>query len=136
VRPEARHGKPLLVFDGECGFCTFWIARWHRLTGEGVDYAPYQEVAGRFPGIPLEQFQSAVQLIEPDGSISQGAEAVVRSLLGVRGLGWLPWIYRHVPGVAPLGEGAYRFVANHRPFFSRLTRWICGTDPEPPEGLS
>ena len=59
----------MLVYDGDCAFCRRWIARWRRVTGERVEYGPYQEVAGRFPALPLERLQSAVQLIEPDGRV-------------------------------------------------------------------
>jgi lipase maturation factor 1 len=43
--------KPLLLYDGECGFCKLWIARWKTATGGLVDYAPSQEAAERFPEI-------------------------------------------------------------------------------------
>ena len=36
--------RPLLVFDGECPFCRAWVDYWKRLTGDRIDYAPYQEV--------------------------------------------------------------------------------------------
>jgi predicted DCC family thiol-disulfide oxidoreductase YuxK len=129
-------GKPILIFDGDCGFCRHWIARWRRLTGEKIDYAPYQEVAGWFPTIPLARFQSAVQLVEPGKDVSQGAEAVFRTLGYARGLGWLLWVYLRVPGVATVSGAAYRFVANHRPLFSTLTRRIWSTDQEPPDSPS
>jgi predicted DCC family thiol-disulfide oxidoreductase YuxK len=132
VKPATHGDRPVLVFDGECGFCRHWIARWRRLTGTRIEYAAYQQAAGRYPHIPLERFEKAVQLIEPDGSVSAGAEAIVRTVREVRGLGWLLGAYRHVPGVAWASERAYRFVADHRPMFSRLTRWLFGTAPEPP----
>ena len=59
--------KPMVVFDGRCGFCRIWIDYWKQLTGSSLDYAPSQEVGANFPEIPLEQFQQAVQLILPSG---------------------------------------------------------------------
>ena len=73
---------PLLIFDGRCGFCRIWIDYWKRLTGDRIDFAPSQEVAGRFPQIPLEAFAEAVQLVRPDGSVARGARAVFETLLG------------------------------------------------------
>src|SRR5437773_2587310 len=32
--------KPLLIFDGECGFCRRWIERWQAKTGDRIDYRP------------------------------------------------------------------------------------------------
>jgi predicted DCC family thiol-disulfide oxidoreductase YuxK len=124
--------KPLLVYDGDCGFCLEWIARWRVATGDRVDYAPYQEFAARFPEIPRERFAQAVQLHEPDGRWSSGAEAVLRALSYARGRGWLLWLYRRMPGFAPVSELAYRFVAGHRPTLLRVTRWVWGAHVVPP----
>jgi len=42
--------RPLMAFDGDCGFCRNWVARWRRRTGDGIDYVPYQQIADEFPG--------------------------------------------------------------------------------------
>ncbi|MGH9398090.1 MAG: lipase maturation factor family protein [Terriglobia bacterium] len=124
--------KPLLVFDGDCGFCRFFVEYWRRLTGDAVVYGPFQEEADNFPGIPREQIQRAVQFIEPSGRISSAAEAVFRLVALVPGYAWLLWLYTKVPGFAPLSEMAYRFVAGHRPFFDRLRLFFWGKRLDPP----
>jgi len=43
-----------VLFDGTCGFCKTWIARWRERTGDAVDYAPSQTEGARFPEIPDE----------------------------------------------------------------------------------
>ena len=68
--------KPILIYDGDCGFCRKWIVRWRALTGDQVDFASYQEAASRFPQIPVENFKNAVQLIESESKVSSAAEAV------------------------------------------------------------
>src|SRR5262249_6259255 len=109
-----------------------WVARWRRRTGDRLDVAPFQKVASDFPDIPIERFRRAVQLIEPDGRRSQGAEAVFRSLAyAPRGGAWL-WCYARVPGFAPLSEGLYRFVADRRGLFTRLTEAMWGPHVVPP----
>jgi len=129
---EAASKRPLLVYDGNCGFCKRWVARWQRVTGDRVAYAPSQEAALRVPDIPESAFAEAVHLIEPDGRRSRGAEAVFRALAyAPRRRGWL-WAYRHVPGFRGLTEWCYRLVAGHRPAFSRLTGWIWGAHVTPP----
>jgi predicted DCC family thiol-disulfide oxidoreductase YuxK len=62
--------KPLLVFDGDCHFCTLWIGRWRQMTGDAVDYLPSQDsaIAARFPEIPPAEFATAVVLIDIDGA--------------------------------------------------------------------
>jgi len=127
--------KPLLIYDGDCGFCRRSVARWRTVTGEHVDYAPSQEAADRFPQVSREQFGQSVVLVEPDGGICFGARAVFRALASVpgRGLGW--WAYRRVPGFAPASEAAYRFVAAHRGLMATATRWLWGAQIGPPSHL-
>src|SRR5438094_6680551 len=74
--------KPLMIFDGDCNFCAFWIKRWQRATGDRVDYVPFQDatVAARFPDLAREQMEAAVQLVDPDGSAYSGAEPAFRRL--------------------------------------------------------
>ena len=50
--------RPLLVYDGDCGFCGYWARYWQKLTGASVDYRPYQEVAARYPAIPSPPFNA------------------------------------------------------------------------------
>src|ERR1700687_3717841 len=126
TRVERPPSKPLVIFDGECGFCRTWIDRWRQRTGEGVDYQPSQEVATRFPEIPAEAFSKSVQLVLPDGRVSSGAEAWARLLALPRGPGIFLWIYRHVPGAGPAAEVAYRAIADHRDAAAALTRFLWG----------
>ena len=120
--------KPLLIYDGDCRFCRRWIERWRGITGDRVEYAPYQEVSSRFPQIAKEEFRSAVQLVESDGKIYRAAEAVFRSLATVPARRWLLWSYSRIPGVRWLTEFFYRLVARHRAFFSKVTYFFWGDD--------
>lgn len=120
---------PVLVYDGECGFCRLWIERWRRCTGDAVVYAPYQTAAALHPEVPAGEFAEAVHFIEGK-RITRGAEAVFRSLSYSRGLSRLPALYA-LPGVGAVSEAAYAFVAARRPFFSRVTRLLWGRSPVP-----
>src|SRR5689334_18700523 len=75
VRVAERPGRPLLVYDGDCGFCRGWVGRWRGITGDRVEYRPSQEVSGRFPEVGDEGFAARVWLIEPDGRANGGARA-------------------------------------------------------------
>jgi predicted DCC family thiol-disulfide oxidoreductase YuxK len=116
--------QPLLIYDGRCGFCRIWIDYWKRLTGDRIEYAPSQEVGGRFPQIPEAAFAQAVQLVRPDGSVASGARAVFETLGRER-------VYESWPRVARLSEAAYRWIAQHRSFFYWVTRLTFGTRIEP-----
>jgi predicted DCC family thiol-disulfide oxidoreductase YuxK len=127
--------KPLLVFDGDCNFCRLWIRRGRQITGDAVDYLPSQDpaIAAQFPEIPREQFDTAVVLIEIDGSVYSGAEAVFRTLSLNPKYDWLLSVYEKLPGLAPMSEFAYRLIATNRRFFSLLTRWLWGPHVERPD---
>src|SRR5665213_2388837 len=121
-----------LVYDGDCGFCGYWARYWKRLTGDAVDYRPYQEVAVQYPAIALADFQRAVQYITPDGQHASAAEASFLTLSHARGKGiWLA-LYRKLPGFAAVSELAYAFIAAHRSAFYRVSLFLWGTDYAPP----
>jgi predicted DCC family thiol-disulfide oxidoreductase YuxK len=105
--------KPVMLYDGDCGFCRTWIERWARLTRGTVAYAPFQQVMHEFPEIRREELEAAVQLVEPDGHRTQGAEAAFRSLAHAGRPAWR-WMYEHFPPFAIVAEWGYRRVARHR----------------------
>jgi len=130
LRVASPPGKPLLIWDGDCHFCHHWIERWKVETAGCVEYEKSQDVAVRFPEIPREQFQKSVVLIEPDGRVYTGAEAVCRSL-ECRSR-WLQKAYENVPGFAAVSEFAYAFIARRRALASFFTRVLWGNDVRPP----
>jgi len=123
ARPPQR---PLMIYDGDCGFCRFWVKRWQRSTGSQVAYLPLQDpsIATQFPELPTAALETAVHLIEPDGKVFSGAEAVFRSLAANPSKQWPLRLYRKIPGAALLAEWGYRLVARHRRASSALTRLI------------
>jgi len=123
---------PLLIYDGDCGFCVYWARYWQKLTGERVDYRPYQDVAAQYPEITEAEFQRAVQYIAPDGTRASAAEASFLTLSHAPGKAlWLA-LYRHVPGFATVFELAYAFIAAHRSAFYRISLLLWGRNYQPP----
>jgi predicted DCC family thiol-disulfide oxidoreductase YuxK/uncharacterized membrane protein YphA (DoxX/SURF4 family) len=129
--------KPLLIFDGDCGFCRRWAARWQRATGDAVAYLPFQDdtAAKKYPEISREDFARSIHLLLPDGAVHTGADAVFRSLAAGGAERWLFWCYRKIPPFADLTELVYEEVAAHRQFLSRLDRFFLGTDTAPRQHL-
>ncbi|MBV8141024.1 MAG: lipase maturation factor family protein [Verrucomicrobia bacterium] len=131
VHAAAPAEKPLLVYDGQCKFCLRWVRRWQETVGTKVDFAPFQAVGDRFAeDISVDCFSVAVHLIETDGSVSAGAEAVFRMLsYGPQiGSGFGLWCCARVPGFAPASRWGYRLVAGHREIASALTKALWGSD--------
>ena len=117
---------PTLVYDGDCGICRYWVDYWKDWTGASVDYRTYQEAAAEFPMIPLEAFQRAIQLIEPDGHVYSGAAATFRVLRRAPGRTAWWWCYSHLPGFALISEFAYGFFSRRRGLLNGLTRVLWG----------
>ena len=119
--------KPLLLWDGDCGFCKLWAERWREEYGERVDLAAAQSEKARFPEIPVAAYDQGIQLVEPGGMVYSGVAAALRTRLHGSGEGgWSWWVYEKIPGVAPALDAGYGVVARHRPLFSRLTHWLAG----------
>src|SRR5690349_8899211 len=115
--PDA--SKPAVIFDGDCGFCRYWVRRWQDRAAQTVEFFAFQDpvVPARYPNVSIERARRAVQFVDVDGSVSEGAEAVFRVLAS--GGRTLPLrVYDALPPFAFAAELAYRIVAAHRPFFS------------------
>lgn len=106
--------NPTVVFDGDCRFCRRWIRRYWNLRHEGIAWTSFQSGAEHFPAIPVEQFQEAMHVIEPDGSTRRGAGAFFRlqQLVGIRS--WPLWLHEHVSPFRVLTDAIYRWTARHR----------------------
>lgn len=128
----ASAARPLLVYDGDCAFCYYWVRYWRELTGERVRYAPYQDVAAQYPAIPREAFQRAVQYIAPDGQVASAAEASFLTLSHARAQSFWLALYRHLPGFAWASERAYAFIAERRTLFYHISVFLWGRNYQPP----
>ncbi len=124
--------KPLLVYDGECGFCIYSVRYWEKLTGDRVTYHPYQQVMHDYPEISVTEFKRAVQYISPEGQVASGAKASFLTLNQAEGGSWWLTFYNRLPGFSFLAEKAYSLVSTHRNFAYRVSKVLWGKDPEPP----
>ncbi len=117
--------KPILVFDGDCGFCRSWIHRWQSYLGDTVETLPIHEAVKQFPELKREKLMEAIHFIERDGSVFRGAEAVFRSFAQAKGkVGrGLLWGYRRVPGFGWGCEWIYRRIARNRIRDHRGCHW-------------
>ncbi|HET9794064.1 MAG TPA: DCC1-like thiol-disulfide oxidoreductase family protein, partial [Thermoanaerobaculia bacterium] len=126
---------PLVVFDGDCGFCRFWVARWRGVLRGRAQFEPFQTANARFPEIPADAFRRAVGLVLPDGTVFFGAEAVFRALALRPGRGTPLALYRRFPPFAAAADLLYRGIASHRGAADAVTRAVWGPDPRPPTSI-
>ena len=126
MNAEIRSAAPLLIYDGHCNFCRFWIGRWRSQTGRRISYRRSQQVAARFPEIPRGDFDRGVQLIERGKRTASGADAVFRVFDLAGRAPWILRLARVVPSFTAAAHLAYKFVARHRQVFSFFTRMLWG----------
>ena len=121
-----------MIFDGDCAMCRATVERWCEATGSLIEYAPYQEVAARFPQIDRREFQRAVYLKDVDGSMTRGAEAVFRAMARCGRKRWLLWLYDMLPPFRFAAEFIYGLVARNRKPISFVRRVWWGKDLKQP----
>lgn len=115
--------RPVLVYDGTCASCCSWAHRWQAADPGIRDLLPAQaaSVRERFPEISTQALAKAVHIIETDGCVYSGAEAIVWALAHGKPQCW-PWrLYRESPRLARLAEWAYGWVASRRAILSWIT---------------
>ncbi|MBU8900850.1 DUF393 domain-containing protein [Corallococcus sp. M34] len=108
-------GHDVVLYDGHCRICSGAAREMKRLLGgQGTELRSFRDegVLDSFPGISAERCERAMQLVQADGRVVEGAEAIVRAL-GRRTLGRLLYVY-YVPGLRQVIDLAYRVFARYR----------------------
>jgi predicted DCC family thiol-disulfide oxidoreductase YuxK len=121
--------KPILIWDGDCGFCKYWVIRWKKISEEKITFQPYQEVALKFPDIPLKEFKKASRLITTKGTVHSGPDSAYMSYyIANPNSKWHSW-YTDVWWFQQVSDHGYNFIAKHRSFFFKLTKAMLGSNP-------
>lgn len=108
--------KSIVVYDGQCAFCSRQIERIRRRDRtDRFEYVPRQTegLDRRFPGLAKSDFETGLRLIDLDGAIHVGADAVYRIFRLLRPWKWVAWLYR-VPGLTQLARTIYAWIAANR----------------------
>lgn len=118
-----------MVWDGHCGFCAYWIARWQKITKDKIDYQPYQEAASNFPDIDEIHFKRASRLIETSGEVFTGPRSAYRTFTYGGRWAFLDRWYQKGGFFMKLSDHTYNWVAKHRHFMFKVTKLMYGSDP-------
>lgn len=122
--------EPIFLWDGQCGFCQFWKMYWDRKSEGKLKFEPFQKAASRFKDIPEKEFAKASRLIEPDGSVYSGPDSAFRSFTYFKnGTDFWHKMYHRYSWFQKLSDHAYNWIAKHRAFMFKLTKWMFGKDP-------
>ena len=113
--------QPILIFDGECGFCSAsarFAERWVRPRSR---IEPWQNLDLVSLGLTEQECTEAAQWVDDSGRVSSGARAIAAALRAGRS----PWpVVGRVldaPAVRPFAARVYRWVALNRDRFPGAT---------------
>ncbi|MCC7374410.1 MAG: DUF393 domain-containing protein [Verrucomicrobiales bacterium] len=132
IPADGRPGRPVVIYDGDCGFCRRCVAKLKRLTANQIECLDRldPQCLARFPTLSPAALATSVHFVGIDGRVAQGAEAMFRAAALNSRWRWPLRAYLKSRFLARAAETSYRFVANHRMLVSRLTRpWL----PEGPD---
>ena len=118
----ARGRRATLLFDGQCGFCQASVKKLRVLDVFGylepVDFHTVPELTALHPELTPKRCTSRMQLIEPDGNLSEGFFSVTRMSRRMPLL--MPFApLLSLPGVGGVGQRAYDWIAARRYLFHR-----------------
>ncbi|MGM0945183.1 MAG: DCC1-like thiol-disulfide oxidoreductase family protein [Bacteroidota bacterium] len=121
--------EDLFIWDGQCGFCKYWIMVWKSKT-RGLEYQTFQEVAENFPDIPFKEFKRASRLIEKDGAVFSGPDSAFRTFAYFKepSTFWHDW-YQRSKIFRQLSNHGYNFISKNRPLLMQLTIIFWGKNP-------
>lgn len=115
-------GTPVLIFDGDCAFCTSSLLFGERLLGtDGWASIPFQfaemdALASFTAGAATrERAEREILWVTPTGQVYGGADAVAKLLMRTRRFPWvLLGAVALLPGVRALTDVIYRLIAANR----------------------
>ena len=131
---QAKHAAGTLVFDGDCGFCS-WCAAW--LTTREVSAVPWQSLDLAAVALNEKFASEAAFWLEDDVVVDRAEGAIGRALSacgGVRGVAGRLLLIR---GVRRVSAPIYQLVASNRWRFpgsdSATCRPLANSPPQPHE---
>jgi predicted DCC family thiol-disulfide oxidoreductase YuxK len=105
----------LLIFDGDCAFCSSCVRAAGRLLPGELRAIPWQRVPdlavyGLTPGAAA----ASVRWVDSSGSLATGHEAVAQVLMAAGGAWWLVGRCLLLPGISAVAAFGYEVIARNR----------------------
>ncbi|GLW67029.1 hypothetical protein Arub01_52720 [Actinomadura rubrobrunea] len=109
-----RRERPVLVYDGDCGFCTASVRFVERHVPTSAQIVAFQFADLDALGTTAERAEYEVLWVDRSGRVSGGAQAIARLLMDAGGAWWPLGALLRVPPVRWIAHGVYRLVAANR----------------------
>lgn len=112
---------PLVIFDGDCAFCTSCVTWAQRYVAPRAVWRPWQSSDLPALGLTVTQCERALQWVDLNSDPDSGSPSHAEGGRAVRLIlkqGRMPWpviaVLLGLPGIRALVDWAYRVVARHR----------------------
>jgi predicted DCC family thiol-disulfide oxidoreductase YuxK len=106
--------RPVLLYDGECGFCSRVVEEAAERLPADVDYRPFQSAPLTTYGVSLAEARHSLQWVSVEGRIGHGSEAAARLLVASGGAWAVLGRLLLAPPFSFVAAGAYRLVVRNR----------------------
>ncbi|MGZ4639740.1 MAG: thiol-disulfide oxidoreductase DCC family protein [Actinomycetes bacterium] len=116
-----RRPRPVLLYDGACGFCTRSVEAAIARLDVDADYEPFQTADLTSLGVSRAEAAHSVQWVAPDGRIGHGSDAAARLLVANGGAWSLLGRLLLAPPASWVAEVVYRAVARSRHLLPGVT---------------
>lgn len=108
------NGTVLLIFDGDCGFCTT-SAQWiERRLPDDVRVAPWQILDLDEYGLTEDEVTTAAYWVDDEGTPHRGHLGIGRSLIAAGGIWSVPGHLIIRPPVGWIAKPVYGWIARNR----------------------
>ena len=105
--------RPVLLYDGDCAFCT-WCAGLLERIGPEAEIVAWQFADLAALGVTEQRVTEAVQWVEVNGAVRSGHEAIAAVLITAGRIWKIVGHLILLPGVSWMASKAYRLVADNR----------------------
>ncbi len=106
--------RPVLIFDGDCAFCTSCVHFLERRVHPEAEIVAWQfaDLAGL--GVTEQEASDAVQWVGRDGGVRSGHEAIAAMLASAGPVWRLAGRILVLPGISWAAARSYRLIADNR----------------------
>lgn len=105
---------PVLVYDGDCGFCSTSARQARRIAPRHVTIAASRTLNLPALGLSAADCDAALQFVDGTGGVHSGAEAVAELLRECGGAWPLAGRTMRLPILREIAAATYRLVARNR----------------------
>jgi predicted DCC family thiol-disulfide oxidoreductase YuxK len=105
----------LLIYDGDCAFCSSCVRAAQRVLPGELRAIPWQRVPDlAVYGLTPEAAAASVQWVDSSGSLASGHEAVAQLLMATGGAWWVLGRILALPGIRAVGALVYDVISRNR----------------------